>query len=168
MTLSNLVVQVGSYQSGIVVAPTTVGIIDHTTSPVVVTATKINQSLSSQISLRVLDAAGNVTNCDPREIQVDRTTGVPTVSTFTGVDQVERYLQVSNAAPGLSNVRVTINSTVIELAGLKDNEVRNVDVGPAWAPGTGNVVVVEPLSKPGGGGAWVLLADRPVPKAAAP
>jgi hypothetical protein len=36
-----------------------------TTGPVVVTATKTNQSLSSHIALTVTDAAGNVRTCDP-------------------------------------------------------------------------------------------------------
>ena len=39
--------------------------VQGTTSPVVVTGTKINQSLASQLALRVTDVAGNVTDCDP-------------------------------------------------------------------------------------------------------
>jgi hypothetical protein len=43
------------------VPPFTVG----TTSPVVVTATKINQSLASTVVIRVTDVAGNSVTCDP-------------------------------------------------------------------------------------------------------
>jgi hypothetical protein len=36
-----------------------------TTGPVVVTSTKLDQGRSAQVALRVTDAAGNVTDCDP-------------------------------------------------------------------------------------------------------
>jgi hypothetical protein len=45
----------------VVIPPFTVG----TTNPVVVTATKTNQELSSVVTLRVRDVAGNQVICDP-------------------------------------------------------------------------------------------------------
>ena len=52
LTATNATVSIPPFTSG-------------TTNPVVITATKINQSQSATVALSVRDVAGNSTNCDP-------------------------------------------------------------------------------------------------------
>ena len=42
-----------------------------TTSPVVVTATKIDQTVGASMTVRATDVAGNVTMCDPAMVTVN-------------------------------------------------------------------------------------------------
>ena len=48
-TLVNSSAQVGGYQSGITLVPTTVQIADHTTNPVIITATRLDSTKASQV-----------------------------------------------------------------------------------------------------------------------
>lgn len=114
-----------------------------TTSPTVVTATKINQKLASTIALRVTDVAGNVTNCDPTLTTLSGN-GSQTVS---GVDAVEHYVTVGTS--GLA-VTVTVNGHAFSAGN------GTLDVASAMTAGTGNTIV---LSGSGSGSASVLIWD---------
>ena len=136
-----------------VVPPFTPG----TTADVVVTATKINQSLSSQLQLTVSDVAGNVTVCDPVDVTVGREAGTPVSTTLTGIPAAEHWIEVHNGTPGLTNLAVRVNGTRWQVAGLKPGETRTLDVARAMQ-GSNNTVVLTPTGRPGGS-AWVLVRD---------
>jgi hypothetical protein len=160
--LTNARAQVGRYASGIRTAPTTVAITDHTRARVVVTATKIDQNLDTQLALQVGDGAANVTSCDALDVTVERGTSKPNSRTFTRIGQAERYLQVASAEPGPSALEITVNgrrSLVVELRGHND-DVRQVDLSRGLLPGTANVVQVTPIGPPGAT-AWLLLTSQP-------
>ena len=67
----------------------------------VVSATKINQSLKSELALQVTDVAGNVTNCDPVILTV---VGPVVAQTITNVSAAEYVVTVMNGSPGLGSV----------------------------------------------------------------
>lgn len=160
-TLTNSIGQVGNYATRITLVPTTVSITDHTTAPIIVTATKLDQRLGSQLGLQLTDVAGNVTRCDPQDVTLERLTGRPVASVLTGVSRAEHFVEVSNGTPGLAHLRIRVNDDVFRVLGLDDGEVRQVNVESAMEPGDQNVVELTPLGPPGGT-AWVLLSDRPL------
>lgn len=63
-----------------------------------------------------------------------------------------------NGNPGLTNLRVEVNGTVLQVAGLKTGEHRALDVSTAMSNVTNNTVVVTPTGKPGSS-AWVMVHD---------
>jgi hypothetical protein len=132
------------------------------TYPVIYTATKINQSLSSTLGLRVTDVAGNVTACDAVDLtiglSVRRATGKPTTVTLTGIPRAENMITIANGTPGLTNLRITVNGTEFQVDGLKGGEVRELDVASAMLPGDNNTIAFTGLGKPEGA-AWVLVHD---------
>jgi hypothetical protein len=114
-----------------------------TRAPIVVTATKINQTLTSQVALRVTDLAGNVTLCDPVIVQlVDQRNPRP-LNVFRGLNQAESKLQLTNGLPGLERVDVYVNGKHLRLDDLHDNEVRAVDVASLMRPGDRNTIMVK-------------------------
>jgi hypothetical protein len=68
------------------------------TSPLLITATKINQSASSTIVLRVTDVAGNVTVCDPVYTQLSST--------------IPEQFELSQSYPNPFNPKTTIHFNV--------------------------------------------------------
>ena len=106
-----------------------------TTSPVVVTATKINQSQAAQMALQVTDMAGNVTNCDP-VLTADPGQRKPPTITATGIAQGEHLLHIYNGDPGLSHLIVRVNGVKVQERDLEPNEQRIVDIASALQPGT--------------------------------
>ena len=73
---------------------------------------------------------------------------------------IRHGLEVVNGIPGLTNLSIEVNDRTFELAGLRDGETRQIDMGAALSPGQGNVITVTPRGRPGGS-AWVLVADQP-------
>ena len=134
------------------------GFTPATTDPVIVRATKINNSSGSTLALRVTDGASNVTECDPVDVTVARDPGTPQTTRLTGIPAAERWVDVNNQASGLTNLRVVVNGKAFEVAGLADDTMRRIDIGSAMKPGNANVVELIPLGKPGGS-AWVLVHD---------
>jgi thermitase len=118
-----------------------------TTTAQVVTATKIDQTQSSQVSLSVLDVAGNTTACDPILVTI-KSTGAPTF-TFTSVPQAESRLSIYNGTPGLSGVVVVVNGTPFSVSLLKNGQVTTVDLSSAMLRGN-NTIVLATLGRPGG------------------
>ena len=158
-TLVNDTAQVGSYRSGISVAPTTVQIVDHTTSSVVVTATKVDQTQGAQVALRAVDTAGNVANCDPVFDVVSRDPGKPAVATYTGLAQTESHVHIYNQIPGVTHLTILVNDRRFELTdSLKDGETIAVDTSSAMIVGAANTISIETTGKPGGS-AIVVIGD---------
>jgi streptogramin lyase len=128
------------------------------TTPVVVRATKIVQTQGSTLALRVTDVAGNITNCDPVDVTISRTTGKPDTHVFTGLPQAEHWIDVQNESPGLTGIQIKVNGKVFQVAGLKDGELRTLNVSSAMNAGSNNTISLEAQGKPGGS-AWVLVRD---------
>jgi CSLREA domain-containing protein len=110
-----------------------------THSPVVVTATKRNQALASQLGLRVTNVAGRSTVCDP--VLADLRDGPR--QTFSGLQQSESRLSLTNGDPGLRRVDVEVNGHDFRLDHLKDGEERKLDVSSAMRPGNHNTIRIK-------------------------
>jgi hypothetical protein len=124
-----------------------------TTSPVVVTATKVDQSKSSTLALQVKDQAGNVTNCDPTTTTVVRE---PRGQTLSGIDGSEHFLTIQNGTPGLKSLVARVNGTTFAANNLKPGEKRTIDISSALKTGDTNAVQ---LIGHGPGAADVLIWD---------
>jgi hypothetical protein len=125
--------------------------------PVIVTATKTDQTQSSTIQLRVENCEGLTTVCDPVLSLVVREAGNPVRHSFSGIPQAESTIEVHNGTPGLRNVKVTVNGVPFRAA-LRDGEVWTLDAASAMLPGETNIVTIEGRGKPGGS-ALVVVHD---------
>lgn len=129
-----------------------------TTAAVVVTATKINQSLSSSVTLSVKDVAGNETICDPLLTVVIREAGKPEAETYTGLPQAESKVAITNGTPGVRNLELNVNGTVFKVNGLKDGATTDLDISSAMHAGNDNTVTITARGKPGAS-AFVVISD---------
>jgi hypothetical protein len=120
-----------------------------TTSPVVVTATKIDNALSSSITLKVKDVAANLTTFDPVDLQLERTTGKPVSYTLTEIPEAESQITLYNGNPGLTVLYLSVNGTKLMIAGLHPNEVRTLDLSAAMVAGS-NTIILEARGWPSG------------------
>jgi len=158
-TLVNTSAQVGGYQSGITLVPTTVQIADHTTNPVIITATRLDSTKASQVALSVTDMAGHITACDPvLTTLTDNKHGQAGWQVFTDLSQAENRVRITNGHPGLRRALILANGRRFAVDGLRPDEVRVVYVAPAMKPGDHNTIVVRG-SGPNDGSADVLIWD---------
>jgi hypothetical protein len=127
-----------------------------TTDPLVVLASKVDFTKSSQVGLRVTDVDGNVIDCDPVQVTVERTTGRPQPVTLTGLPAEEGRITVRNGSPGVKNLEINVNGWTWRLTGMSDGAERTLDVSPAMRPGDGNTITVTPQGKPGGSADLVI------------
>lgn len=79
-----------------------------------------------------------------------RERGEPVSQTHTGVPQAWSKITILNGDPGLTNLRITANGKLFEVAGLRNNEVRTINVVSAMAPGNNNTIELTGYGKPGG------------------
>jgi hypothetical protein len=163
-TLTNATAGVGTYQTGITTVPTSVATPDHPTTPVVVTATKLDQNLGAQLALTVTDVAGNVTNCDPVLAQLSKSQAT---QIFRNIPQAESKITIENGRPGYRQVRALVNGHSFALLDLRAGEVRTIDASSAMKPGNVNTIIVR-ASGPPNATADVLIWDGKgaLPKAA--
>jgi hypothetical protein len=129
-----------------------------TTSPLVITATKINQSVGAQVGLQVTDVAGNVTSCDPVLTDVIRAASQPTITTASGIAQSEHLLHIYNGDPGLSHLTLNVNGNKVQERDLVANQQYTVDIAAWLQPGTTNTVTITAHGKPGGA-ATIVIAN---------
>lgn len=131
-----------------------------TTAPVIVTATKLNQSQSSQVALSVTDQAGNITNCDPilTEVGNDGPGGAPRSETFHHVARGESHLTITNGTPGLDRLKLVVNGQQFAVTRLTDGESRDLDVSAAMRRGN-NTITITAQGK-SQGTATILIADK--------
>jgi hypothetical protein len=132
-----------------------------TNNPVTVTATKIDQSRSAHVTIQVTDLAGNVVTCDPIITLVQRSTTVDPQNTRVRVPQAENKIQIMNGAPGLRTVNALVNGVTFKATGLRNGEVRTIDVSSAMRPGSKNVIYLK-AHGPRGGSATVAISDGSV------
>lgn len=121
----------------------------NTTSEVDVTATKIDQTMGSSVSLRVTDAAGNITDCDPAILNLSRVHGKPASTTVHSIAKGEHYVHVYNGTPGVTNLSVSVNGKNFQVSGLAAGEKRTIDVSSALGAGS-NSVTLTATGAPGG------------------
>jgi hypothetical protein len=137
-----------------VVPPFTVG----THDPLVVTATKIDQSKVARVEMQVTDLAGNVSTCDPYLALVIRDKQSEAQSAaIPNIPRAEDKVTVTNGKPGVATFEVNVNGTKFKASGLKDGEERTLDISSAMTDGN-NVVTFKVTGKPGGS-ANVLIWD---------
>jgi hypothetical protein len=122
-----------------VVPPFTVG----TTDPVTVTATKINQSQAAHVTIQVTDLAGNTVTCDPIITLVQRSVGGDPQKSKGRVTQAENTVLIMNGDPGLKKLTTVVNGVVFKTTGLRDGEVRSIDISSALKPGDRNKIIVK-------------------------
>lgn len=135
-----------------VVPPFTVG----TNDPVILSATKIDQTKRARVEARVTDLAGNVALCDPILVLVSRDSNSPVVQTHTDVPLEEDTVTITNGTPGLNSVEVIVNGRKFK-AHLKDGEEETLDISSALVAGD-NTVTLRGLGKKGGS-ASVMIWD---------
>ena len=130
-----------------------------TTSPVVVTATKIDNALTAWVTLQLRDVTGNVGLYDPVELEVERATGKPQSQTVTGIPESESRITIYNHDPGLTDLLIKVNGAKFMVEGLRDNQVRNVNVSGAMKDGDSNTMTFQARGRPGGN-ATILIHER--------
>jgi uncharacterized repeat protein (TIGR01451 family) len=129
-----------------------------TTDTIVMTATKIDQALSSVVEFQITDLVGNATVCDPVISVVARTNGKPVTQTFTDIPEIESKITITNGAPGLKEIKVNVNGYVYVYDNLADNQVIFEDVAAHMNLYNNNTISLTALGKPDGE-ALVLIAD---------
>jgi hypothetical protein len=139
------------------VPPFTVG----TTDPVTITATKINQSQPAHVTIQVTDLAGNVVTCDPIITLIQRSTKEDPQQNRLRVPAEESKIQIMNGEPGLRTFTALVNGVTFKVTGLRNNEVRTLDVSSAMRAGNKNVVFVKGHG-PQNASATVVLSDGSV------
>lgn len=129
-----------------VVPPFTVG----TNDPVVLSATKIDQTQRARVEARVTDLAGNVRVCDPILLLVVRQNGQSLTDSMTDVPRVEDKVTITNGSPGVATLEIQVNGKKFKASGLKDGEEVTIDISSAMVPGDHNQVSFKATGKPGG------------------
>ena len=74
-----------------------------TTNPVLVTATKVDQTQSSDFALLATDVGGLTTSCDPVDFTVTLD-GCAERHIFRSVNPAEHYLRITNGIPGVQQM----------------------------------------------------------------
>jgi hypothetical protein len=127
------------------VPPFTVG----TKDPVVVTATKIDQSQRARVEMVATDLAGNQMVCDPIQALISRDDNRPEAQTFRDVPRVEDKITVMNGTPGLKKVEIVVNGVKFKVKELRDGDSTMIDVASAMHDGEDNVVSINGSGKKG-------------------
>jgi hypothetical protein len=143
-TISNATVAIPAFTTG-------------TTSPVVVTATKIDQATGATVTLEATDLAGNVNTCDPAMVTVNGSAGKAVSKVVTGVAQAESIVSIYNSRPGLKQLDVKVNGEIFKVTRLHDGEVRTINVASGLKAGNHNTIVLTPRGNTGS--ADVLISD---------
>jgi uncharacterized repeat protein (TIGR01451 family) len=123
------------------------------TSALTVAATKINQTLPSQLALQVKDVAGNTTNCDP--LIATLSSSHPSAGA-ADLEPAEHLVRITNGSPGVDTVTVNANGRQFVVA-LGAGEVRTLDIAAALHAGADNRV--RATVSGGSGSADVLVWD---------
>jgi hypothetical protein len=132
-----------------------------TTDPVTVTATKIDPSRSAHVTIEATDLAGNTVTCDPVLTLVQRSTKEDPQQNRIRVPQAEGKIQIINSAPGLRTVTALVNGVTFKTTGLRNGEVRTLDVSSAMRPGNKNVLYFKGHG-PRNGSATLVVSDGTV------
>jgi hypothetical protein len=135
-------------------------IIEGDTGPVIIIATKTDQTKSARVELRVTDVMGNSITCDPVVTAAVRVTGAPASDSYTNLSESEDTVRIDNGNPGVKNIDMVVNGEQFKIAGLKDGERRIVKITSAMLEGGHNVVTLTSYGKPGGSAAVLIWDGR--------
>ncbi len=119
-----------------------------TTDLLTLEATKIDESLSSQLAIRITDAAGNITECDPVNTIVTRGESKPVSQTHTNIPEEWSMVNIVNGAPGVRNMDIVVNGQRFKVNGLADEAVINVDISSAMVAGDNNTITLVARGRP--------------------
>ena len=119
-----------------------------TTSPVVVTATRILRSRPARLDLIVRDVLGRTVSCDPilASLRVGKARFVQ--KRFTQVPSEEHKLIVRNGRKGLKRIAVSVAGKTISVK-LRPGATRMIDIRRLLRPGSNNTVTVTGYGRPG-------------------
>ncbi|MDQ6829920.1 MAG: hypothetical protein M3081_13760, partial [Gemmatimonadota bacterium] len=148
------VVVTAANNADVPVPPFTIG----SNGTLMITATKIDPTRSSQVELRVTDVAGNVTVCDPVDATLGSGTRWGNLKILSDIPQAEGQLSITNATTGLTSLVVVVNGKRFEATRLKNGELRSVDISSAMKSGNHNTVVIRAVG-PNGASAGILIWD---------
>jgi hypothetical protein len=128
-----------------------------TTASQTVTATKINQSASADVTLTATDVAGNSTTCDPADLTI-KDIGIKGERTLTHISSTEHYIQlVNDGKHGVEKVDILVNGKLFKTV-VPTFNAENVDVRLAMKPGEKNTITVWAYG-PKGSTVFVLVHD---------
>jgi hypothetical protein len=107
------------------------------TTPVTVTATRIDPSLNYGLTMTVTNMLGATVQCDP----VASVLGAGATRVFTGLPQAEGKVTLRNLSRVAQRVTLVVNGVRFTVR-MRPLQVRRIDVSRAMRPGTGNVAKV--------------------------
>jgi hypothetical protein len=119
-----------------------------TTSAEKVTATKLDQSESSDVTLKVTDVAGNVTSCDPVDMTLTDN-GIRGEHTFTRIPNTEHFIELSAGLVKVDKVDILVNGKLFREVSPGFN-IESVDVARAMKYGHDNVITIWAYGARGG------------------
>ncbi len=130
------------------------------TTPVVVTATKVDQSQTSNVSFIVTNTVGTTTSCDPVDFTAQIENRMET-HVFRSLSNSEHYVRILNGTPGLRRIAFRVNGTLLPESHLADGETTVLDIGPAMQASPNNIVLIHAAGK-AGASAYILIGDSSV------
>jgi len=83
-------------------------------------------------------------------VHLERSPGKPASVTVDNLARAEGHVAIRDGTPGIQNVSVVVNGTHFEVEGLRNGEVRTLDVSSAMIPGDANTMTFTALGQPGG------------------
>ncbi len=130
----------------------------------VIKFTATESGWSSYVKFQLTDVAGNVSIIDPASVELDRQPGEPIPFALKNISPGEGFVTIMNNTPGLKNLRIEVNNgattSKLQVAGLKDGEVRNLNILSLLPHNDSTTVTLTPLGKPGGS-AWIIFSTGP-------
>ncbi len=127
------------------------------TTPVTVTATKVDQSQTSEVAFTVTNTAGQSTTCDPVDFTAQIENRMETHA-FRSLSSSEHYVRIVNGRPGLRHIAFRVNGTLLAESHLADGETAVLDIGLAMHEGQNNIVLLHASGK-AGASAYILIGD---------
>jgi hypothetical protein len=104
-----------------------------TTRAVLVTATKLDQTESSDVGFLVTNVAGLSTSCDPVDFTLSLD-GSTESHVFRRLPPAEHYVRIVDGAPGIKTMTLVVNGNKFPVNGLEDGETRVIDIESAMFP----------------------------------
>ena len=131
------------------------------TVKVIVVGTRASSSFRASLNAQAYDLCDSFSaTIDPVITQLTVGDSGETRQTFTDIPSAEHYVIVQNATPGLSKLSLLVNGQSFVLSGLKDGEIRTLDIASAMVPGENNTVVLIGVGIPGSS-AEITIGDSP-------
>ena len=87
--------------------------------------------------------------CDIGAYEVLVVNGASVSQMVSPVAQKDHLVKINNRSPGLTNLRLQVNGTLMEVEELRDLEQRTVDISAALQPGFANQIVLSAVGESG-------------------